>query len=176
MKKLVFILTILQATYCFAQDPSISCQASFTWESSPPYITFSNMSTYGEVGSGDVTFFWYFGDGGNTLVQETGDILYTYISEGDYEVCLTIIIADFLDNQVCTSTYCDVITYSQAPESWSCTFMGCADIGNGAGEYSSQEECESNCLLPSFPESWYCGPSGCFDPGNGAGEYSTLME
>jgi PKD repeat protein len=92
-----------------AQQP---CSALYTWTASNPGPGGTTVSFYdSSFTMGVITgYSWSFGDGSmSTLVNP----VHTYTSPGNYLACLTI--TGFVQNQLCTSTYCDTITISGNP-------------------------------------------------------------
>jgi len=55
------------------------------------------------------------------------------------------------------------------------TACECIEIGNGSGEYSSLEACQTACVIPPII-SYNCLNGNCVDPLNGTGFYSTFLE
>ncbi|MBT8195002.1 MAG: PKD domain-containing protein, partial [Bacteroidia bacterium] len=76
---------------------SVGCQANFGYSILNNTVTFTDSS-----GSGISTWFWTFGDGGNSTLASP---IYTYANPGTYNVCLVIV-----TTSGCTSTYCDSVT------------------------------------------------------------------
>tara|TARA_B110000444_G_scaffold260654_1_gene308485 strand:- start:1449 stop:4196 length:2748 start_codon:yes stop_codon:yes gene_type:complete len=50
------------------------------------------------------------------------------------------------------------------------TTSSCTNPGDGAGFYSTLNDCEENCVLAT----WNCNSMGCVDPGDGTGYYGDL--
>jgi Leucine-rich repeat (LRR) protein len=58
---------------------------------------------------------------------------------------------------------------------WNCVNDACVDPLDGSGEYSSIEDCETNCLV-IIEDSWNCVNDACVDPMDGSGEYSSIED
>ncbi|HEX2900510.1 MAG TPA: PKD domain-containing protein, partial [Bacteroidia bacterium] len=99
------------------------CQAAFSANlSGCPQILFTDLST---PSNGISSWSWSFGDGGTSTAQNPA---HTYLTNGNYVVCLTIA----TPNQ-CTSTFCDTIsiTCNQPPQcqaAFSANLSGCPQI------------------------------------------------
>src|SRR5688572_33324779 len=82
------------------------CSALYTWSASNPGPGGTTVSFYdSSFTMGVITgYSWSFGDGSmSTLVNP----VHIYTSPGSYLACLTI--TGFVQNQLCTSTFCDTI-------------------------------------------------------------------
>jgi PKD repeat protein len=174
MKKILFstLLFILYSSVVYSQTP---CQAMFTYSGtggSPNIILFTDSSIIGgNPIFSTVSYFWDFGDNSMDTVQNP---IHTYINNGIYYSCLTIIVVDPNGN-ACTSVYCDSILIGNTPPtSWDCDpITGCYNPGTGNGQYTTLVACQSACAVTP---SWDCSPNaiGCYDPGTGNGQYATL--
>ena len=89
-----------QSIYCDTVTTSTGggCQAAFSYSQQGSNFAFTDQST----SSSPVNWFWDFGDGSNSGLQNP---THTYANPGTYIVCLTI----FDSLQICNSTYCDTI-------------------------------------------------------------------
>lgn len=119
MKKLSLTLMLAaMATWASAQ-----CTADFSYASSDPTFSFTDLSS---VPPGSY-YYWNFGDGGTSTMQNP---TYTYNTNGAYAVCLTV------SDSVCTVTYCDSVYVTTAP-------------GGGGGGYIDSTYLDSliNCVF-----------------------------
>jgi hypothetical protein len=57
--------------------------------------------------AGNTTFLWNFGDGNESSDAYSNHI---YNQEGEYNLCVTIIVTDDLGEELCTATFCDTIS------------------------------------------------------------------
>tara|TARA_B100001057_G_scaffold145956_1_gene145950 strand:- start:28 stop:1095 length:1068 start_codon:yes stop_codon:yes gene_type:complete len=150
------------------------CQANFSYTQNGPTTYFTDLSTINQSWSTNysVTWEWDFGDG--TPISTMQNPMHTYVNNGIYTPCLTVIYFDSVVINTCISVYCDSILIGNGPAaSWDCAPSGCFDPGNGIGQYNSLSACQAACtILPS----WDCNPNtfGCYDPGNGFGQYPSL--
>ena len=97
----ILVICVLSAFALNASHFVLTCEAAFTYQ---PYqgsnpsstgITFTNLST-----GTNLTYAWDFGDG-NFSSEGTDTLDYFYMSEGLYDVCLTV-----WDDQGCSDTFC----------------------------------------------------------------------
>ena len=82
--------------------PPPSCDALFAFDTTNcPTVDFTDLSTGTDTA---ISWSWDFGDLGASTQQNPS---YTYLANGQYTVCLTVVNADS-----CTSTFCDTVTVS----------------------------------------------------------------
>ncbi len=99
------------------------CSASFTYQitSFPAIWTFTSTSTGGN------SYFWDFGDGNTSALQNPS---HSYLNNGNYWVCLTIIDS----NTSCIDSICQSVIVTQAVQ---CSLTGSASsVDNGNGNYT----------------------------------------
>ena len=167
-------LIILTFFLLFLNNVNGQCQADFSYIQNGPTTYFTDLSTINQSWSTNysVTWEWDFGDG--TPISTMQNPMHTYVNNGIYTPCLTVIYFDSVVINTCISVYCDSILIGNGPTaSWDCAPSGCFDPGNGTGQYNSLSSCQAACtILPS----WDCNPNtfGCYDPGNGLGQYPSL--
>lgn len=173
MKKLL-LTTIGALTILFAQS---QCQADFSYIQNGTTTVFTDLSFLNQGWSTNysVTWEWDFGDGTISTQQNP---THTYVNNGIYTPCLTVIYFDSVIINTCISVYCDSIVVGNAPpSSWDCNPVngGCYDPGTGNGQYTTLAACQAVCGTPT--PSWDCpinSPGGCYDPGTGNGQYTSL--
>ncbi len=174
MKKLI-LTSSLAFTILFIQAQQ--CQADFSYTQNGSTTIFNDLSYVNTSWSTNysVSWEWDFGDG--TPISTQQNPVHTYINNGLYIPCLTVVYFDSVVINTCVSVYCDSIFIGNSiPNSWDCNpTTGCYDPGNGLGQYNSFTSCDSVCGVPT--SSWDCPtnmPGGCYNPGNGTGQYATL--
>ena len=173
MRKIVLTVTAV-LTILFAKA---QCQADFSYVQNGTTIVFTDLSFINQGWSTNysVTWEWDFGDGTISTQQNP---THTYVNNGMYTPCLTVIYFDSVIINTCISIYCDSIVVGNGlPPSWDCNPVngGCYDPGTGNGQYTTLAACQAVCGTPT--PSWDCpinSPGGCYDPGTGNGQYTTL--
>ena len=162
-----------------AHSQWMGCQANFCYVQNGPSIVFTDFSSISPFWSSNysVSWEWSFGDG--TPVSTQQNPVHTYVNNGIYNPCLTVMYFDSLIMNTCISTYCDSIFISQNSSyqpTWDCDpITGCYDPLTGLGQYCSLASCDTMCgaAIPT----WDCPvntPGGCYDPGTGLGQYPSL--
>lgn len=113
-------------TFCdsitIVNNPSISCNPDFSWSTDTvPYgIAFKDTSTYQGQGTvNGVRVIWDFGDGSiDTTFSTQGNLAitnHTYVTSGNYTVCIEIFVEDPLGNTLCTDTTCQIVNVLSIP-------------------------------------------------------------
>lgn len=101
------------------QNPSVFCNASFSWAASvanPNQIVFTDSSVVGGQAPGDsVLLHWSFGDGNSRLGFLGQSEVHTYVNSGGFNACLTVFVLDSLGDTSCVNVFCQNIAVAAAP-------------------------------------------------------------
>ena len=147
MRKIVLTVTAV-LTILFAKA---QCQADFSYVQNGTTIVFTDLSFINQGWSTNysVTWEWDFGDGTISTQQNP---THTYVNNGMYTPCLTVIYFDSVIINTCISIYCDSIVVGNGlPPSWDCNPVngGCYDPGTGNGQYTTLAACQAVCVSTS---------------------------
>ncbi|MBP1672344.1 MAG: cell surface protein [Bacteroidetes bacterium] len=117
------------------QNPS--CMSSFSWQ---PGFNGTDVEFYDfSVGNNILTWFWDFGDGTTSTIQNP---VHTYSTSGIYNVCLTIMSSDS-----CISTWCEQIATGNN--------IDCYSFFTYSQDYSNPYNVVFLDLSAGTPDSWY---------------------
>ncbi|MEK6615582.1 MAG: PKD domain-containing protein [Bacteroidota bacterium] len=100
-----------------------NCQAGFTYSVNNNVVTFTNTST----GASVPAYFWNFGDGNYDWQTNP---THTYMSNGTYNVCLSMMDSSGLSS--CQSMICDSVVITNAPNMCAVSITGNTNIPSGA--------------------------------------------
>ena len=106
----------------YLSNVKAQCQADFSYIQNGPTTYFTDLSTINQSWSTNysVTWEWDFGDG--TPISTMQNPTHSYVNNGIYTPCLTVIYFDSVVINTCISVYCDSILIGNGPTaSWNCT-------------------------------------------------------